>query len=755
MSIDTVEFPGAAARTPPRDATQTILFGAFFLSGFSALVNQTAWQRMLGLFAGSDAVAATVVVGAFLFGLGIGSLIGGIIADRLSERRALLAFAACEIGIGLFALTSRFLFYDLLFGRLGALAASPAAVAGAVLAALFVPTALMGLSLPLLSRAVVQKLETAAAEIGFLYGLNTFGGAAGALLAGLLFLGTLGYDLTVDIAAAVSLLVGLVAVIAAWRVQPNATRTSRKTHRTAPHPFVNHRRLVVWGVVALTSGFFIISLEMVWLRLVGALMQSDAYAFATILAAFLVADGIGMAIGAQLVRGTVAPARIFLALQGGAALYALASIGVLYWLHSEAGLARFFIAAPTHVHTLLDKLERLIAFGSATGILVMPPALLLGMSFPIIQKAVQSDLSQVGWRVGVIQLCNIVGNAAGALITGLVLLHWLGTAGTLRLIGGVGLAFAVAWLWHSGRRGGAPVALIAMLAILIAGFPDNHRFWSRLHDANADSALSGEDRTAVVVLRPWETGHASFVGGRWQNYMLPAMPTTAGLGIIGPLLHPEPVSALLVGHGAGITLDMMGVRPETRRLHAVEIARPVLDTVHEFVYRHRAAALMALFTDPRIERTVADGRHVLFTQSERYDLIVAVAISPHTSHSGLLYSREFFELARSRLANGGLFVQWAATPRTVATFTLVFPHVVRAGGALIGSNEPIRFDMDRLESQLRGPYRDRLEALGTTPDAILGWLRSSPLQVWEPTDARQDTDINTDLFPKDEYHLNS
>src|SRR5260370_24631625 len=93
------------------------LFGLLFLAGFSALAYQTAWQRMLGAFAGSDSVATTMIVGAFLFGLGIGSLIGAFLADRLSLRSALRAFALCEIGVGVFACLSRTVFYDLFLGQ--------------------------------------------------------------------------------------------------------------------------------------------------------------------------------------------------------------------------------------------------------------------------------------------------------------------------------------------------------------------------------------------------------------------------------------------------------------------------------------------------------------------------------------------------------------------------------------------------------------------------------------------------------------
>src|SRR5262245_17674557 len=89
------------------------LGAALTASGAAALIDQTVWQRMLGIFAGSDAVTAAIVVGAFLLGLGLGSLVAGLYADRLDPRRAAFAFIVCEVGIGLFALLSKPFLYDL------------------------------------------------------------------------------------------------------------------------------------------------------------------------------------------------------------------------------------------------------------------------------------------------------------------------------------------------------------------------------------------------------------------------------------------------------------------------------------------------------------------------------------------------------------------------------------------------------------------------------------------------------------------
>jgi MFS family permease len=157
---------------------------AFFASGFAALLCQVVWQRMLGVFAGSDTVSAALVVGAFLLGLGLGSILGARVADRLSPARALLGFALCESGVAIFALLSKPFLYDFLAIGLAGVVDAPAVVFALCFAGLVLPTTLMGASLPLLSRAVATSIDTVAQRIGWLYGLNTLGAGLGALLGG-------------------------------------------------------------------------------------------------------------------------------------------------------------------------------------------------------------------------------------------------------------------------------------------------------------------------------------------------------------------------------------------------------------------------------------------------------------------------------------------------------------------------------------------------------------------------------------------
>jgi spermidine synthase len=744
-----------------------LLYIVFFLSGFSALIYQTAWQRMLGMFAGSDMVATTLVVGAFLFGLGVGSLWSASFADRLAHRRALVAFALCELGIGIFALASRFLFYDLVFGQLIALADSPALVTLIVFVGLLPPTVLMGMSLPLLSKAVVYRIETASSQIGWLYGVNTFGASCGALFSGFYFIGTFGYEVTVYLAAFLNFLVFAGALVVSFFTDDEPKKVSLIVRGAAP-PHIPGR-IWLWSIIVFISGFLIISLEIIWFRVLGILMQSNSYAFPLILSCFLVGDAAGIIYGSRVARTIANPLHFFQRLQGVVALYAVVSLGVLY-------LAGFYLSpwltdGTFAVSSGLPQIKYLLLYSCLAVICVLPPAFLLGMSFPITQKAVQDDPDLVGQRVGLVQLFNIFGNTCGAIVTGLVLLHWIGTSGTIRLVGLAGLIFLIGLSWQMLRsRGRIPVQcaiLGGLLALAILMFPGNAEFWSRLHRSKLlGETVVGEDRTGVVVLRhvakldvhygddPETDADLLYVSGHAQS-RVPFLPIHGALGMIGALVHPNPRSMLLIGNGSGGTPYAAGINSRTEHIRVIEIIQPVYSVMERFSEVSANMALKGLLADQRIERVVGDGRHLLYTDKTRYDVIQADAILPWSSHSGLLFSVEFFRQVQARLNDDGVYIQWVPTERTIASFLAVFPYVVQLNRVLIGSNRPIPYSRDLLVAQLnRVEVRKYLSAANWDPDYLLNILTGKPERMWRPSDKRTDGDVNTDLFPKDEYFLN-
>ena len=413
-----------------------VLLGvAFFLSGAAALVYQVVWQRILTLHTGIGVVSVSLIVAAFMAGLGLGSHLGGVLSARVSPRRALRVFALLELGVGLFAAISCRLYYDGLGSFAAGLYATTAGAAVAHFAAFLLPTTLMGMSLPFLVRATVRETASASRVIGVLYGVNVLGAATGALLAPwvlIRFLGLAGAAL----AGAVANLVAAAAALAAG-------------HRTAPvdeaaakvpsPPAAPRRRSALsgsfrlWTLLYALSGFLALSLEIAWFRLMDVGVKSTAYTFGTVLCLYLLGLGAGSLVGGRRAERLARPLEAFLDYQllliacAGAAVALLARLPPAtpvyawlfdYWRHEPF----FHLGADWNAGALLRL------YGLLPLALFGVPTVLMGLSFGALQRAVQDDPATSGRKVGLLQAANIAGCTAGSLATGLVLLERIGTA---------------------------------------------------------------------------------------------------------------------------------------------------------------------------------------------------------------------------------------------------------------------------------------------------------------------------------------
>jgi spermidine synthase len=746
-----------------------VLVIAFFISGFSALLYQVVWQRLLGLFSGSDVRSVTIVVSAFLAGLGVGSLIGALIADRYDSRRAVLLFGWCNLGIALFALLSRYLYYDLLFLRLNTLSQSPVTLLIIAFSSLLWPTILMGLSLPLLSKAIVRHVEAAAGRISLLYGVNTVGAGLGALAAGWYLAGVYGYDTTLRIGTVLSLLVGVTALLIAGQfprddaVRPAAGGAgARLNFRHVPG------EVWLWCLLVFVSGFIAISLELIWFRVLDVSLKSNAYTFAYLLAFYLLGDGLGSLAGIRFLPRLKEPRRAFLWILGLVTLYSTLAVWGAALLVSRSEPLALYVAQSEGLTSISRQtpLSQWLIYLVLPLIIMLPPALLIGFYFPVVQKAVQTDQRAVGQRVGLIKVANIMGNAAGGIVTGTLTLHYLGTAGSLRLIGLLGLVFAAALLLEKPVRRArsiftlAPAGSLAGLLLLAAvAFPSGPQLWGWLHGAGPDDLfIVAEDATGVAALRRPSDGSRPavlFANGQSQA-TIPFLSLHGFLGALPALVHPQPERILIIGIGSAGTPYAAGVNPATRQITAVEIVGSELDVLRIYAGHDGGQPLTRFFADPRYRIIIGDGRRELALTRQKYDIIQADAIRPTGSHSGLLYSREFFEAVSDKLAVGGIMAQWRATTRVEATFVSVFPYVVNVGNfVLLGSHQPISYDAQALLQQLDDPaVRDYLAAGSFDVAHMRPWLEAASI-FWTPETMRHFADTNTDLHPKDEYYLNN
>ncbi len=725
---------------------------AFFATGFAALLCQIVWQRMLGIFAGSDTVSAALVVGAFLAGLGLGSIIGAKIADRLSPARALAGFALAEAGVGIFALLSKAFLYDWLATDMAGVVDAAPAIFALCFAGLVLPTTLMGASLPLLARAVATHSDSIAERIGTLYGLNTLGAGLGALLGGWILVGHLGFVGALWLAAgleffAAALSLTLLRGLAAAPPPAQAAATPDDGR---------YGGLPLWCVLVFLSGYVIVALEIVWVRLMGQVGQYHAYLFPTVLGIFLLADGAGMALAARMVRRMQDPRPAFFITQSaGFVLAAVLLLGL--WL----ALPHWPLAEVMSVDHNRMRGDPLLVTMLLTAIVVGPPSFVIGMTFPFVQRAVQRDLASVGARVGWVQLANIAGNAAGSILTGLVTFHLLGTAGTLTLLAGMSVLLLVFWLWRGGLAGRrVELGLAVACAAIALAVPGNAAFWTRLHaERTAQVAAWAEDRSGIAYFRDEraDDGRAEgpfFIQGFSQG-RIPFLPIHQFLGAVGPLMHPNPREVLVIGVGSGGTPWAAGVRPESQ-VRAIELVGPVLTALEEVGRRHPGSPMAQMFADPRWRLEYGDGRRTLAKEERRYDIIEADAILPESSHSGLLYSAEFLQQVRERLAPRGLYVQWAPSQRAAETFASVFPHamLLMPVAVLVGSNDPIPFDAQRLANAFADPVTAAHLRRGNPAFADWPVLFAGDALAWTPATPRAAPPL-TDVFPRDEFYVNN
>lgn len=723
------------------------LFGLFFLSGAAALIYQTAWHRLLGLFAGADTIAAALVVGAFLLGLGIGSLAAGLLADRLSRRAALIAFALCEVGIAAFAVLSPWLYYDVIYLEFLPLASSRGVIFAVVFAGLLWPTFLMGCSLPLLSKAVVNQIAGSARLIGWLYGLNTLGAGIGAFVGGWYLIGTFGFDKAIYVGAALNLIVAAGGLLMTRGLDmADAASAPKAAAMAEPVDGVVWR----WSLLVFISGFLIVALQIVWYRLIGVLLQSNGYSFSLVLAVFLLGDAAGLLVGARTIDRIADPRRFFFLMQGTATTLALCGVWFVYLGIGTGLLPETFVDRDIMGPNTADP--ALIALLLA--VVVLPASFVMGFSFPVVQKAVQRDIDRLGSRVGLVQLANIVGNSMGSLVAGLLLLDLVGTAGTLKLLVAVGLAFAALQLFgaRSTRWAYLPAALLTAGLVL---FPGNEAFWRRLHGLTGDKAILAEDKTGLSLLKQSGVQDGKlYIQGHSQS-RLPFDTVHVFLGAIGPLTHEAPRRVLVIGSGTGGTPYSAGLHPATEKVRVIEIVAPVIETLRTYVGQGGKSGVESLLANPRFDVVIADGRHALTLDTMRYDVIEADAILPKTALSGLLNSREFFHQVRAKLAPGGLYVQWAPTQRSIDTFRSVFPYVTMVHPAMIGSDRPIPYDRDRILQLLARPQIDRHLAAARVDLADLRkWFEEKKIEPLNEGKTVPAALPNTDFFPRDEYYLN-
>lgn len=684
----------------------------FFVSGMPALIYQIAWQRSLFAIYGINIESVTVVVTAFMLGLGIGSMVGGILSRQRRMPRLVL-FGVIEIGIGLFGFFSLQIFEAVAQGTAGG---SPFTTGLATFGLLLLPTLLMGATLPILTAHLVERSRHVGRSVGLLYFANTLGSGVACFLAALVLMRALGLSGSVLVAAVGNVVVGLSAIFVLARMNAGAD-VAESQDAIDSRSSANRLGLSSAALLAAWSGFLALAYEILWFRAFSYVSGGAPQCFSFLLGAYLVGLAFGSLWSRRLTRNEGRDN-----------------------LHPIAGFALVANALGVLVVPLLAAFVTVLHYTAALPLVGLAAAG-LGAVFPLICHAALPSDARAGQGLSWLYLSNIIGAALGSFLTGYVLLDKFSLVDV-----GLGLAVlgllgcVVIWAMGSRSRGRwIPVGSVTALAVvLLAQGPLFGQLFERLHYKHEfvgqTYAQVVETRSGVVAVTKDDVIYGGGIYDGRFNTRLDR--DTNGIFRLYALsaLHRAPERVLVIGLGSGSWTQVIARHPQVKAIEVVEINPGYLEIIKD------SDVVRSVLTDAKITIHIDDGRRWLRSHpNETFDAIVMNTTFHWRAHATGLLSADFLNIARTHLNPGGvIFYNTTSSPEVLVTGARTFPHALRIQSFLAVSDSPFPLDEKHWRSILVR-YGTPQPIRAKTIDETVGLLKTldSPKRLqWRAMEGR-------------------
>lgn len=644
--------PLEAARFPL--GAPALLSGVFFLSGAAALIFETLWFRLAGLAFGNGVWASALVLAAFMAGLALGNALAVRWGSRLL--RPVRLYALLELGVAAAgcALVWGFpLLSTLLAPVLRPLLEQPLLLNTLRLSIAFlllvVPATAMGLSLPLLVKALSREQASFGRTLGRLYGWNTLGAVAGALLGEVVLIEAFGVAGSGLFAGGLDVVAALGALAAGRHLEP-APIAAPPASPVGRAP----RRLLAAGFLA---GAILLALEVVWFRFLQLFFPGTSLTFAIMLAIVLAGIGLGGLLASLWFRLASSPHRYahIVALAAGAGTaFLYSTFHLLAEGRSEAARAGLGLeSVPLSLY------------------LIFPVTILSGVLFSFVGHAVYERLGDEARSAGLVTMWNTIGAALGPLAAGFLLIPRLGMEISFFILavgyGGVALLLATGETF--GRRSPRSATGWAGLAIflLAVGLFPFGRMRTFIEMASAKYRADG---SRIVAIREGLTETIQYLETPFLGKPLSHRLVTNSFSMAGThaaamrymkyyvywpvALHPAPRNALLISYGSGSTAKALVDTPGLETIDIVDLSREILE-MSPVVYPDPAEDPLA---DPRVTVHVEDGRFFLQVAGRAWDIITSEPPPPKLAGVESLYTEEYFRLVRDSLRDGGVATYW-------------------------------------------------------------------------------------------------
>jgi len=724
--------------------------GFLVLSGVASLTYQVTWVRLLGLSMGSTSASISTVLAAFFLGMALGSYL----AERITRNRinSFTPYIALEmlIGLGGLALLPTLLNLDMLMAQFPAFGTELSLKFVLAMVLLSIPTICMGATFPVMASILIRRQNEVGLRVSQLYSLNTAGAVLGAALSGFVFIPRWGLDGAIYLAFSINMLIVALALYfnKRWTLPPLELQPQEMENNAVAldekAPF-RTRALVVLFATGLVS----IATQVGWTKYLAIFTGTTIYGFAAILTVFLT----GIAVGSWAIKSHLE--RIRSPQQWMAAGLILLGLSLIL---TRAGLS----AIPT-IYEAINHLDvpSPVLFGvkyTFVFALLFLPTFLFGALFPLNIKLYCGNLAGVRARIGKAYAINTVASIFGAILAGF---WFIPEYGTDKLLSGMAVVILVMpFMFLPAISGLLPrtglIAAAVMAFYFVPALPHlDYKSLISSVDYRFDNDVQQGRKPRFLFLKEGKAGVISMVtyddvSAKLQNNGLnesiinlkdpnQALLVETLLGLVPYMLQDKPKSAFVVGFGGGITTRALTLT-DLETIRVVELEPAVVDAGRAI----RDGMIPAL-QDPRVRIDFNDARNTLLVEKNTYDIIAAQPSHPWLAGASSVFTREYWNIAKSRLNEHGVFGQWvnlfnmdATTLRSIfKAFYEVFPHGVtfanRDTGDLIlfGAKKPVEFNYERIAKILDNPkINATLKPHGiSTPRELLWYFALSRQEV--------------------------
>jgi spermidine synthase len=631
---------------------------------------------------GATTIALAVVIAVFMAGMGFGGHLFGHHADH--SRHPARMFALCNFGIAFSALIVFILinpsngFYWRARGSFN-LQGNPLVTTILIAIILMtIPTLLMGAILPLLGRIYISDRDNIGKGIGWLYATHTLGSIVGALITTYVCIPLFGHIFTYTLAMGINLIVGTIVVLSPVFFQYEVTVTTESTARTSDQ--VERGPTTVLLVIAGITGFCGLAFEMLWVRILRTYISNSTYSITNVLVIYLVGLTLGSTLFFKWLYRRARPwvlGASQLAI-GGYALLMLLIMNrlplVLFWIKDLLVLPGLRVALPGVV---------------LSTILVLIPAVCMGITFPLLCRLYSDRVERLGQGIGNIYFINMFGGIAGSISAALILIPALGMTRSIGIVALVSCStalLALALSRHERLFSRIVITHTGMFVVALIVFclgmhqamilpPSIFRSGLRLDRIlHYDETLEG----TVIVTEDLHTGiRACYINNNAVcGTTYDALKVMRMLGHLPCLFNPAARNACILGFGIGITTSTVAMH-DLESIDCVEICPEITRAANLFSNYNRD-----VLQNETVHFLPGDGRIHMLTTRTLYDIISCDPTHP-TLGCNNLYTREYFELCKDRLAQEGVVCQYLPLHKlslkefkiAIRTFASVFPHV--------------------------------------------------------------------------------